>query len=392
MPAPGKDRGLRLRGNIWYIRYCDGSGKRYQESSGSSLKGDARRLLKEREGKIAQGVKVTPKAGQLRFDEAVAAVLTDYEVNGKRSLKKVERHTRLHLNPYFGRRRMADLTTDDFNNYISWRQSEGIDWHGNKNGCANATINRELATVRRAYTLAKQAGTLLHSPYIPTLKEAPPRCIFFEDHEFEAMRSHLPIELRGIVTMAFNTGWREDSEIQTLEWRQVDRKAKVVRLDPGTTKNSEGRTLPYGMFDELVQVFEDAHEQRHRLLEATGELCAYVFHRSGKPIKDMRGAFASACEKAGCPGKVPHDLRRSGVRNLVRAGIPEQTAMKISGHKTRSVFDRYDIVNEEDKAVALGKLAAYRAASSAESGGPILGQSVIFEPKDSGADIAVIQL
>jgi integrase len=101
----------------------------------------------------------------------------------------------------------------------------------------------------------------------------------------------------------------------------------------------------------------DAQWTAHEQLAASGVLCPWVFHRDGKPIEAFLTAWATACAAVGVPAKIPHDFRRTAVRNLVRAGVPEQTAMKLTGHKTRSVFDRYDIVNKQDLHDAVGKLA-----------------------------------
>jgi integrase len=88
----------------------------------------------------------------------------------------------------------------------------------------------------------------------------------------------------------------------------------------------------------------------------TTELTPWIFHRKGKPIGDFRKAWATACKKAGVPGRILHDFRRTAVRNLVRAGVPERVAMQMTGHKTRSVFDRYNIVSEEDLMEAAKRL------------------------------------
>ena len=136
------------------------------------------------------------------------------------------------------------------------------------------------------------------------------------------------------------------SEVLTLEWRQVDLTAGYVRLDPGTTKNEDGRVFP--MTRELRRLFEAQKVHTEGEARRQGIIIPRVFHRDGKPVKDFRGAWRSACKAAGCPGRIPHDFRRTAVRNLVRAGVPERVAMQLTGHRTRSVFERYNIVSETD--------------------------------------------
>ena len=140
----------------------------------------------------------------------------------------------------------------------------------------------------------------------------------------------------------------------TLQWRQVDFSAGQVRLDPGTTKNNEGRVFPLTL--ALRQLLEQQRDVRDALRRERGSLCPYVFHRSGVPITTFAKAWKTACAKAGCPGRIPHDLRRTAVRNLVRAGVPERVAMQMTGHKTRSVFERYNIVSETDFSDAVRRL------------------------------------
>ena len=276
-----------------------------------------------------------------------AAVVLDYRVNGKKTHKEVEGRIRLHLEPFFRGRRMVSISSDDARAYMAHRQGEGA---------ANATINRELAILRRAFRLAEQDGKVLHRPHIPMLREDNVRQGFFSPDQFEAVRAALPSEVRGIVTLAYYSAWRIASEILPLKWARVDRKARTIRLEPGSTKNSKARTLPYGQLPELVDLIERQWVE-HKRLQREGVICPHVFHRNGNPIKGFRDAWKKACKAAGVPGMVPHDFRRTAIRNLVRAGVPDTVAMEISGHKTRSVFDRYNITSEADKADALGRLA-----------------------------------
>jgi integrase len=225
------------------------------------------------------------------------------------------------------------------------------------------------------YTLAIRAGKLLSRPYIPLLVERNARQGFFERSKFEAVRAHLPPPLQAVVTVAYYTGWRINSELLPLEWRNVDRQAGVLRLEPNTTKNREGRTFKYAEIDELRTTI-DALWAAHEALKAQTPpiLCPYVFHRRGQPIKMYRKAWAASVKAAACPGRIPHDFRRTAVRNLTRAGVPETVAMKMTGHKTRAVFDRYDITDETDLADAsrklqelTGTIAGTNAKSDAEA-------------------------
>ncbi|HWW88744.1 MAG TPA: site-specific integrase [Vicinamibacterales bacterium] len=188
-------------------------------------------------------------------------------------------------------------------------------------------------------------------------------CAPFEASQFLAVRSHLAEELRGIVTLAYLTGWRVKSEILPLEWSQVDRDRQTTELRRYTTKNDAPRILPYRLLPELVTVI-DAAWQAHEALKAREVICPYVFQRDGEPVRDFRDAWQRACVKAGCPGMLVHDMRRTAVRNLVRAGVPEKIAMSVTGHKTPSVFARYNIVSTDDLELALGKLAGQPVAAA----------------------------
>jgi integrase len=140
-----------------------------------------------------------------------------------------------------------------------------------------------------------------------------------------------------------------------LTWRQIDLEAGTVRLEPGTTKNREGRLVVLPA--ELHAALREQRVKTSALERREKQIIPWVFHRNGKPIGDFRTAWQGACRRAGQPGRLIHDFRRTAVRNMVRAGIPERVAMTITGHKTRSVFDRYHIVSEGDLREAARKLS-----------------------------------
>lgn len=333
------------RGTIYWIKYHR-AGRAYFESANSEKKDDATTLLRLREGDLARGVPVSPKIGRLTFEEARDDFLTDRRLNGRGPFAKLEGRIANHLTPYFGGWRMATIGAADVRSYTIRRKDAGA---------ANGTINRELTILKRMFSLAIQGEKLLRKPHIQLLREDNVRTGFFEPDQYESLIRHLPDDIRPVIEFAYITGWRVNSEILTLQWRQVDLRAGEVRLDPGSTKNREGRVFPLtpelrGLLDRRLNVLES--------LKADGLICPWVFFRlvaHGRhgpkrpvPIRAFRKAWKTACRAAGCPARIPHDLRRTAVRNMVRVGIPERVAMQLTGHKTRSVFERYNIVSGGD--------------------------------------------
>jgi len=162
--------------------------------------------------------------------------------------------------------------------------------------------------------------------------------------------AHLPAAVQPVARFGFITGWRL-SEVLGLEWRQVDLARGEARLDPGTTKNGEGRVFPFTA--ELRALLTKQHDHTREIERRTARIIAAVWHRNGKPIRDFRHAWKTACAAAGCPGLLYHDLRRIAVRRFKRSGIPRRVAMTLTGHKTESVYTRYAIVSENDLRAAV---------------------------------------
>ena len=345
------------RGNVYWIKYYR-NGKPYRESVKSKKEADAKRLLKKREGEISEGKLPGIYFDRVRFDELAEGFLRDYRINQKKSLARAE-HSLNHLKEYFEGMRATEITTPKIEAYIEGRLDKGA---------ANASINRELSALKRMLNLGAQQTPpkVDRVPFIPMLKENNTRKGFFEHGEFLALRGTLPDYLKGFVTFAYKTGWRV-SEIEDLTWAQVDRDQGIVRLEPGETKNDDARTVY--LDDELMQAFKEQWNIRKK----SKTLTPYVFpNKDGAgQIKDFRGAWERACKDA-CIGKrIFHDFRRTAVRNMVRAGIPEGVAMKVSGHKTRSVFERYNIVNDHDLKLASQKQETYLRAQMGTISGTV---------------------
>jgi integrase len=263
-----------------------------------------------------------------------------------------------------------NITTALAKRYIEQRQREGA---------ANATINRELAALKRMFSLAARSTppNVPMVPYIPMLAENNVRQGFFEHDEFLALRDAIAVELKGMITFAYKSGWRV-SEISGLTWSQVDLKEGIVRLEVGTTKNKEARV--FYLDEELMEVFRAQFANRR-----LG--CKHVFQRDGKKIQEFRKTWTTACREARIGKRLFHDFRRTAVRNMVRAGIPERVAMTISGDKIRSVFDRYNIVSPDDLKQASGRMETYLRAHN-PAAGTIWAQSGVI-PQKKGYGVSV---
>ena len=346
------------RGTVYWIKYYR-NGKPYRESSKSDKETQAKILLKKREGEIAIGKIPGIVFDKVRFESLVEDYYSDYRRRCRKSLERAE-YSVMHLNKTFAGYRVTDITTPRINKHIEMRLAEKA---------KNATINRELAALKRMLNLGAQQTPpkVDRVPHIPMLKENNVRKGFFEDSEFQALRAVLPTYLQGFVTLAYKTGLRV-SEIEGLVWTQIDLDNGIVRLEIGETKNDEGRTVH--LDSELLTIFKNLWELRKTKMKETQKISPYVFlnETNTDRIRDFRGSWDKACEKAKIGKRLFHDFRRTAVRNMVRAGIPERVSMMVSGHKTRSVFDRYNIVNDTDLKLASEKMETYLQAQRAQSG------------------------
>jgi integrase len=326
-----------LRGRIWWICVYH-RGKPHRESSHSERKAQAEKLLKRRLGEIANG-RFAPNEDRLTFDEMTNDLENDYRVNGRRSLATALFHVK-HLRGFFGLDRAVDIMPDRVKKYQANRLGE--------NG-APATINREVACLGKMLTLAVEAGKLSRRPKFKLLEGEKVREGFIDHGQFLVLLDRLPDYLKPLVEFLYLSGWRKGPG-RKLEWSYVDLVGKAVRLSIANSKTKESQVLPLtGRLWEIIQ-----EQAKRRSVE-----CPFVFHHQGAQIGDFRKAWKRACKEAGVSGLLVHDLRRCAARNLSRAGVPREVAMKITGHKTESMYRRYRIVDERDIKEATERMQAH---------------------------------
>lgn len=348
--------GLFRRGRLWWMSWS-ANGKRHRQSTGTEDKAEARDVLAKKLAARAAGVRAA-KGVPLSLRELVDLTIADYEANKHRSVDRAERSAG-HLVRVFGEL-LGDkdkspasgideaMVTAYIARRVTPREKGG-------EGAATATVNRELAHLRRSLRLAMQSHRLERRPDFSTLTEDNVRKGFLEREQLDSILPHLPEHLRPVVLTAYITGWRVKSEILTRERRHLDLAAGWLRLEPGEGKSKQGRMFP--LIPELKEILEAQEKLTAEMEREQGRVIAPLFHRNGKAIRDFRVAWADACRAAGLPGRYLHDFRRSAVRNLERASVPRSAAMAMVGHKTASVYQRYAIVDEAMLTEAGEKLA-----------------------------------
>jgi integrase len=330
------------RGTRWWVAY-HAHHKEYREPAGTEA--DAKRLLKQRLKEIHGDRFIGPEGERLTVGELLDALVLHLETKGAKS-DSYRSHVKAVRNA-FGFDRALSIGTARVERYAA------EELRGKK---APATVNREIGVLKQAFRLALKQERLNRAPYFPMLKEDNARPGFFEHHEFEAVVGHLPEAYADAMRFAYLTGWRR-GEIMPLRWDAVDRIAGQVRLR--TSKNGRGRVLP---LEGELRTLIDRRWSARQVTTPTGEtaLSPLVFHhRNGQPLGDFRKAWATACRKAGVPGKLFHDLRRTAVRNMIRAGVSQTVAMSISGHRTISMFNRYNITSDADQRDALRRVQGH---------------------------------
>jgi len=328
LPEDPNNPGQKLQ--TWWISYYV-DGKRKRESSKSRKKSDAQALLKRRMGEHVLGLEIGDEAKRLTFEDLEAGFRRSYENSGRRSLRRAG-NAWDRLRDHFGGWKARVITANALESYAAERRKEA----------APATVQYELAVLRRSMTLAVKKNQLRSRPHFPHVGVHNARTGFFTRDEMEKIATEIGPELGNLVRVAFWTGWRQ-GELLNLKWADVDWGAGVLRLRPTstvsgtTTKNNDGRVFPFKPLPPLDDALRSQRTYSDEVARRTGTILQYVFHRNGERIRDFRAAWASACGRAGVKlsrDRVFHSLRASAARNLTAAGISEHVAMRLMGHKT----------------------------------------------------------
>jgi integrase len=334
-----------------YISYYDSNGVQQQESTKSELRQVAEGILRDRLSKVEQGLPVE-QLKKLRYKDLRAALITDYKIKENKTFDKDGKFGGLaHLDDFFSNRLVRSITSDTWKKFVQKRQQDGA---------ANATVNRARSLLVRMFNIAKREGKLSHIPHFMRLKEAKPRVGFLSPTKFAELRDAMPEHLRPLLIFLYFTGCRIGAA-RSVKWDQIEFEADraLLRLEGFQTKNNEPLLLP--LPKELSETLKEMKRSDDFVFDVT----------------NLRKAFTAACVKVGLgvktglkpwqyQGLLIHDLRRSGVRNLIRSGVHRTIAMKVSGHKTEAVFERYNIVSSDDLHDAMTKVEEHFKGSLKE--------------------------
>jgi len=313
-------------------------GKSYRESAHTSEEKAARKLLKQRLKQVERPGVVGPKEDRWTLVDMRARIEASYERKQNRLLKTVG-YCFKHLEAAFQFRRVIDISTPAVEKYSKDRL---------KAGAARASVNRELPYLRHGFKLMLKGGDISAIPAVVELLQGENvRKGFLAPAEFVGLSKKIPDpDVRDLVAFLYNAGWRS-GEGKSLEWSEVDLNRNMISLPAEKSKSKKPRNL--SIIGALMEVIQ-------RRLAVRQLDCPYVFHRRGKRIASFRKAFKAAAAQSEMPGLVPHDMRRSAVRNFRRAGLSENEGMKLSGHETDSIYRRYDIISDEDLTESMNRV------------------------------------
>ncbi len=358
------------RGGRWWIGFYV-NGKQRREPARVVDRGELRPAKDEREAlkalrvartDVASGRYVPPSTRRTTVKEILDEYLQHQENQKRRAVKRLGYHLK-PVREFFDGCHAGEVTTARIERYTKERLALGR---------APATVNRELEGLRGAFRHAMRRTPPLVAavPFVPMLHVENARQGFLSRADFEALVAKIDdADVRDYVAWLFWTGMRF-GETSHLTWDMLDRETWTLRLHASAAKTGEGRTL--ALTGPLLAIIERRDQVRDLK-------CAYIFHRGGRRVRQFWATWAAACRAVGLvPGRkdgiTPHDLRRTAVRNMVRAGVDPTVAMKVSGHKTPTMFRRYNIVSEEDLRLAMDRTAAYVASLPTERKVAVMGQ------------------
>jgi integrase len=331
---------------LW-MQYWE-NGHRHRQSTGKEKVAAARDVLNQK--LIAIAGENLSSGAELTVTHLYQALVVDYEINGRKSVRTLKTRWNSHLKEFFGAMTAAQVTPREVTRYIKMRIAARA---------AVASINRELAALKRMYRLALQSDELGRIPHIRHLRECNTRKGFVRDEEYEALARETAaagLWLRAIFELGYTYGWRK-SELLSRRVRHADLIERTLRLDPGETKNGEPRLVEMtGKVFELLKECSAGKAADDFLFTRERDRRGRRIRTAGGRIVDFTDDWEMVCKAAGVAGLLFHDLRRSAVINMVRDGVSEKQAMTVSGHLTRSVFDRYHIVDRRQLRAAARKM------------------------------------
>jgi integrase len=335
------------RWNRWWISYYapkEGRSVEIREPAGKT-EAEAVRLLQRRRTELAAHQEGFtrfrgPAEERVFVRDLLSLVEKDYEVREIKSLPQL-RSRLLHLKPYFFRDKAVGSLTLRILGYVQHRRDEGA---------APATINRELEILQRGFALGVESGLISSAPKIRSLPENNARQGFFEKPDFENVIGEIrDRDVCDFLRFFYATGMRP-KEIRSLTWKTYSKEDGTIRLHERDSKTPFGRAIPVeGFIKEIVN-----RRVKRRRLD-----CPFIFHRNGKRMGEFRKTWKKACVAAGLEDRWVYDIRRTAVRNMTRAGVDATVAMRISGHRTRQIFDRYNIVSDADLRAAVQTTSKY---------------------------------